>query len=107
MSSYLPKCKITVIKRSLNKDLIDQFISEEYTGMKPCEIFKEGQEIIIDPNTGKIPKHFCDWAWADIRHHINMIASGGNMMGMRNVGTAIAACSDYLRPVYFKIERMD
>ncbi len=42
MSSFMPKCKIIVLKRSLNKDLIDEFISEEYTSLEPCEIFKEG-----------------------------------------------------------------
>lgn len=73
----MPKCKITVIKRALNKDLIEEFIDDMYKDIKPCEIFKDGQEIIIDPNLAKFPDGFCDWAWADIRKDIITIAAGG------------------------------
>ena len=107
MSSFLPKCKITVLKRSLNKDLIDEFISDEYSDMQPCEIFKEGQEIVIDPNLAKVPDGFCHWAWADIRHDIMTIASGGNILGMKSKGTAITGCTDWFRPVIFKLERIE
>ena len=102
----LPNLKITVLKRTLNQDLIDKFITDEYKGMTKCEKFEDGQEIIIDPNTATVPEGFCDWAWADIRQEINLIASGGNIMGMNEEGATIASCSDWARPVYFKIERM-
>ena len=107
MSEMMPKCKITVIKTTLNKDLIDEYVIDQYKGMDKCEIFKEGQEIIIDPNTGKVPEGFCDWAWADIRKDINLIASGGNVVGMKQNGMAISACSDWFRQVFFKIERLE
>jgi len=107
MSFSMPKCKITVLKRSLNKDLIDEFISEEYTEMERCEIFKEGQEIIIDPNIPKVPEGFCDWAWADIKSDIMLVASGGDIIGMKHKGTVITGCSDWFRPVIFKVERIE
>jgi len=50
MESSMPKCKITVLKRGLNRDLIEEYIEDVYKDMKPCEIFKDGQELIIlDP----------------------------------------------------------
>lgn len=57
MESSMPKCKITVLKRSLNKDLIDEYIEDRYKDMKPCEVFKDGQEIIIDPNLAKFLRY--------------------------------------------------
>jgi len=66
MEISMPKCKITVLKRSLNSDLIEEYIEDIYKDIKPCEIFKDGQELIIDPNLAKVPDGFCDWAWADI-----------------------------------------
>ena len=53
----MPKCKITVVKRSLNKDLIEEFIDDAYKDIKPCDIFKDGQEIIIDPNLAKVLRY--------------------------------------------------
>jgi uncharacterized repeat protein (TIGR04076 family) len=103
----LPKIRITVIKTTLNQDLIDKFVIEEYKGMTICEKFKDGQEFLIDPNLASVPEGFCDWAWADIRNEINLIASGGNILGMNKKGMTISSCSDHFRPVYFKIERIE
>jgi uncharacterized repeat protein (TIGR04076 family) len=102
----LPKVKITIIKRTLNKDLIDEFIVDEYKGMMACNKFENGQEFVIDPNLASIPEGFCDWAWADIRKDINLIASGGNILGMNKKGVAVTSCTDWFRPVYFKVERI-
>jgi len=103
----MPKCRITVLKRSLNKDLIEDYLDDTYHDLKPCDIFKDGQEIIIDPNVLKVPDGFCHWAWADIRNDIITIASGGNILGMKNKGTVITGCSDWSRPVLFKVERIE
>lgn len=48
MPSEMPKCKITVLKRTINRDLIDQYLDDENKGVKPCEHFKDGQEFIVD-----------------------------------------------------------
>jgi len=106
MPDRLPNCKITIIKRNLNKDLINQFVVDAYQGMGPCEIFQDNQEIIIDPNLASVPENFCDWAWADIRKDIITIASGGNVPGMKQPGTMISSCSDWFRNVIFRIERI-
>ena len=41
MSSPMPKCKITVIKRTLNQDLIDEYIEYRLKDIEACNIFKE------------------------------------------------------------------
>ena len=108
MTFEMTKCKITVLKRTVNKDLIEEYLEEEYKDHGPCEFFKDNQEFIVDPLT--IPEEFikgCPWAWADIRKDILNVATGGNMPGIKQKGTVITGCRDWLRPVIFKIERMD
>ena len=108
MSEGIPKCKITVLKKTVNQDLIDEYLEETYRGHGVCEYFQEGQEFVIDPSA--MPEEFCaccPWAWADIRQDIMIVASGGNMPGIKNAGTIITGCRDWFRPVIFKVERAD
>jgi uncharacterized repeat protein (TIGR04076 family) len=104
-----PKCKITILKRTLNRDLLDEYLSEEYKDLGPCELFSEGQEFVLDgyEEMAAVPEGFCAWAWADIRHDILRVASGGDMPGLKQPGTAITGCTDWMRPVIFKIERIE
>ena len=104
----MPKCKITVLKRTINQDLIDQYLDEAYKDIGLCENFKDGQEFVIDPST--MPEDFCaccPWAWADIRSDILTIAAGADIPGMKQAGTVISSCTDWFRPVIFKVERME
>lgn len=103
----MPRIKITVIKKVHNQDLINEFLIEDYKGLTACDKFEIGDEFIIDPNSGSVPEGFCDWAWADIKNDIYLIASGGNINVMNKQGVAISFCSDWFRPVYFKIERIE
>ena len=58
--------KITVLKRSLFEDLAQEYVeTERKKTYGPCEIFKEGQEFIVDFYKGP-PERFCSWAWEDI-----------------------------------------
>ncbi len=103
----MPKCKITVIKKSLNKAL-----AKKYCGKKVglCEIFKEGDEFITALEK---PNGFCDWAWNDIHNCVEVIVTGGNFSKgvfegwMKDDNTIIACCTDGIRPVVFKIERIE
>jgi uncharacterized repeat protein (TIGR04076 family) len=105
MPFELPKCKITVLKRTINQDLIDEYLDDAYQDISLCECFRDGQEFVIDPSV--IPEDFCVWAWADIRKDILAVAYGGDMPGMRQRATIITGCTDWLRPVIFKVERME
>jgi uncharacterized repeat protein (TIGR04076 family) len=102
------KCKITVLKRTIHRDLIDEYLDDEHGNIGLCERFQEGQEFEIDPST--VPEDFCAccaWAWADIRDDIMTVAVGGDIPGIKQGGTVITGCRDWFRPVIFKVERLD
>jgi len=101
-------CKITVIKRTINQDIIKDYLKEKYQNVKACERFKDGQEFLIKKESRyKPPEGFCQWAWADIRNDLLTIAYGGNIPHMKNESSNIAGCTDWFRPVYFKLERVE
>jgi uncharacterized repeat protein (TIGR04076 family) len=109
MSSQIAKCKITVLKRMIDRDLIDQYLENSYEDVGPCEIFEDGQEFLLESEGefSVVPEGFCAWAWADIRKDILTIATGGNIPGYRRPGTVITGCTDWFRPVVFKVERVE
>ena len=109
MSMKLPKCKITVLKRTVNEDLVAEYLGDEFQNTGPCDCFKDGQEFVLEAiaDFHKVPKDFCDWAWGDIRKDIMTVAYGGNVAGIKQRGTIITGCTDWFRPVIFKVERME
>ena len=103
------KCKITVLKRMVNQDLIDEYMGDVYRAkdLAPCPGFEDGQTFVAD-SPGAVPEGFCAWAWANIHAEIVAIMSGGDLCPwVKQGGTAIACCTDGFRPVVFKIERLD
>ena len=95
--------KITVLKRMVNQDLVDEFCATEVT--LPCPAFTEGQEFIVEGGTR--PDGFCDSAWDDIYKSFQVVGRGGNFTGwMKEDGTMIACCGDGLRPVVFEVRRL-
>ncbi len=100
----MPKCKITVLKRMVHLDLADEYLDSEGE-FGACEQFKDGQEIVVE-HPFSMPEGFCPWAWADIRKDILLVASGGNLPWQKQRGTVIAGCTDWFRPVIFKVERL-
>ena len=101
-------CKITVLKRTFHRDLVDKYLEADRKPQGPCERFEEGQKFLINPF--KVPEEFCSccsWAWADIHDDIRYIASGANMKGFKKKETIIAGCSDWFRPVIFEIQRIE
>lgn len=109
MSVKLPKCKITVLKRTVNKDLIEEYLEEELKNTGPCDCFEDGQEFVLEAvdDFQKVPEDFCHWAWADIRKDVMTVAYGGNVSGIKQSGTIITGCTDWFRPVIFKAERIE
>lgn len=103
----MAKCKITVLKRLYNKDLIDEYCSlnlpESCTG---CPHLKIGQEFLVE-NHNQVPAQFCSWAWADIQKDVTTVMFGGQVPWIKQSGVAITCCTDGLMPVVFKIEKVD
>lgn len=99
------KVKITVLKTLHHKDLVnDYLITEQHATHSPCDYHYIGQEFIID-NFEK-PEGFCSWAWADIHREFISVMFNADFPNFKDEGTVIASCTDGLRPVVFKIERI-
>jgi uncharacterized repeat protein (TIGR04076 family) len=102
-------CKITVIKRSLNEELADKYISGP---VEPCDNYKDGQEFIVSEGLEK-PHGFCSWAWNDIYKTVVALSRGGNFNQglfadwMKDDKSLITCCTDGIRPVIFKVERLE
>jgi len=100
----MSKCKITVIKRMFNEDIAKEYCSSH----EICSMFMEGQEFLID--TPQKPPRFCDGAWAGIFLYVFAFIHGGGAFfkdWMKDENTMIACCNDGVRPVIFKLERVD
>ena len=102
----MSKCRITVVKRTLNQDLIDQYVEEGRTDFGHCQVYEDGQEFVIEGFPLK-PDGFCDWAWADIHRDVVAVMFGGSYPWIEQPGTAITCCTDGLRPVVFCVERIE
>jgi uncharacterized repeat protein (TIGR04076 family) len=102
----MAKCRITVVKRTLNQDLIDEYLSEKYEGLGSCTAFEDNQEFLIEDFPSK-PEGFCDWAWASIHKDVVAMMFGATYPWPKEAGTAITCCTDGFRPVIFKVERVD
>jgi uncharacterized repeat protein (TIGR04076 family) len=102
----MTKIKITVLRRMFNQDLAINYCKDEVT---PCPVFSEGQEFIYDHfGEGSKPNNFCEHAWVDIYTLVFTLASNGSFpTWMKNENLAIGCCSDGIRPVVFKIERIE
>ena len=83
-------------------DLFDQHAGE---GMaRTCTRVNAGQVFVA--RDMQMPEGFCSWAWADIQRDVSHLALGGDYPWMKQKGTALACCTDGLRPVIFKLERV-
>ena len=98
------KCKITVIKRMVNTDLVNEYVTDPNIFPK-CNKVSDRQEFIVS-SPFEMPEGICASAWADIRPYIITIASGGRFSMMKNPDSALATCSDPFRPVIFNIEKI-
>ena len=104
-----PKVKITVLERALFEDVCNEYGSEAFLaqgGCAPCGRFEDGQEFLLERGLDK-PEGFCSYAWADIRHELMVVLNGGNRPYIGPEGTAIVCCTDAMKPVIFKIERLE
>ena len=104
----MAKSKVTVIRREYFTDLAEKYLNNPKVGA--CPLFKDGQEFIFNWNAfWHMPQGFCSKAWGAISHYVFAQISGGVVLkGWTNDGKLmIGCCSDGVRPVIFKIERMD
>ncbi|MFX0061884.1 MAG: TIGR04076 family protein [Candidatus Hermodarchaeota archaeon] len=101
----IPKIKITVIKKYRPEEVFGHEMRQSSSGEKipPCQFFEEGQEFITNSFTR--PEEFCGWAWRDLTVRFtkfDLVDEDWPEPGMTYV-----ACGDGLRPVIFKLEKLD
>ncbi len=101
-----PTCKITVLKTLFNQDLAEEYRRSDVR-KEPCPFFSVGQEFTVD-YLAKKPEGFgCEWAWDDIHKIIMILMMKGDFGDwMKHDNTYIACCTDGIKPVVFKIERI-
>ena len=97
--------KITVLKRQDPKEIFDAYPVKEKDWFVPCKIYEDGQEFILEENLA-MPENFCASAWHTIYPNIRLLSFGGNLPFFDEEGVAISCCSDGMRPVIFKLERI-
>ncbi len=94
--------RITVIKKAFHRDVIDRHLPHLSAEAAACPVFEEGQTFEVDGPFGGKPEGFCDWAWTDIHRVVALTMMGANP----TPGTEFTCCSDGLRPVTFRIQRI-
>ena len=100
------KVKITVIKKLGTTQIFGKRLPEVADSVEEvCDALKEGQEFIV-PENGSYPQGFCTWAWNDIYPEVTTLRLGGNFPFMKKEGMIYSSCSDGVRPVIFKLERI-
>jgi len=101
------KVKVTVVKNLGRRAIFGKELPEVADGVEDvCVELTEGQEFMVQEN-GKIPEGFCTWAWHDIYPEVTHLRFGGSFPWMKKEGVIYSSCSDGLRPVIFKLERVE
>ena len=101
----MAKVKITVVKKVNNKDMFGDNPPVGFTAVPECNRLGVGQEFISDE--GSCPPGFCAWAFADIQRDITNLRFGGNFPWIKEKGAMLSCCTDGIRPVIFKLERIE
>ena len=92
--------RITIIKRTLHRDVISQYLPEAAAAAEACPEFREGQVFEIPGAVPVMPEGFCDYAWGTIERFVARACKGEKLLW----ANAFPCCADGLRPVTFHIE---
>ena len=104
----MPRAKITVLKRTFHRNLVDEYVVDEAlrSTFGACFVFGGGQTFLSE-DWPSMPEGFCERAWPDIRHEVAMVMYGASIPWIEQPGRTITCCNDGLRPVIFLIERVE
>ena len=75
--------------------------------VKACPVYEIGQEFIVGED-GEMPDGFCHWAWNDLYKVVTALRYGVNWEpdATKKGAPTVQCCTDGLRPVIFKLERV-
>jgi uncharacterized repeat protein (TIGR04076 family) len=102
------KVKITILRRFEPTEVFAKSpvkLSAQFSPLGACERYKDGQEYVIQEDM-KMPEGFCTSAWVTLYPTIRMLGFGGNPPWWEEKGVSVNCCTDGLRPVIFKLERI-
>jgi len=95
--------KITVVAKLKPGDVFDELAAEDVDAV--CEAVEMDKTYLSKDL--KMPDGFCSWAWADIQRDVAHLALGGDFRWINKPGSMVSCCTDGLRPVVFKLERVE
>jgi uncharacterized repeat protein (TIGR04076 family) len=98
------RLKITVLRRFKPEEVIDEQVVKG-SPISACDVYRDGQVFYVEDN-GLMPEGFCDWAWDDLYKVVQTLRFNGNFHWFDEPGVSVNCCTDGLRPVVFKIERV-
>lgn len=97
--------RITVLRVMDTREVYGAIPAEVNLAVHTCPRFQEGQVMVVD-QSGFMPAEFgCQWAWQDLYPLILTLQMGGNFFWLQD-GVQYACCTDGLKPVFFKLERL-
>ena len=106
-TSRQTRVKITVLKRFSTSEVFETLpatpVSE--SAVKACPYYEDDQKFIVGFDQS-MPVGFCTSAWDSVYCSVKILAYGGNKPWFKEKGVAIVCCTDGLRPVIFKLERI-
>jgi len=103
------KVKISVMKVVEPRTLFGDGVRLNTESGEPhvrCPIHEEGQEFYVYHNYS-MPEGFCPGAWRDIRESVSVLHLGGTFYPWLEENEMIKCCTDGLRPVTFRLERLE
>src|SRR5512136_2069678 len=113
VDKYPSDVKITVVKRLSSEELFKDNPPVKTSYMTACSIFSDGQVFNVGSTRSrlidyKMPEGFCPFAWDALYPWIISLAFRADYSAFYpgNPGVSIVPCSDGMRPVIFKLERM-
>lgn len=104
----MARVKITVLKRLDPKDVFGEEVPiNPMTGKHHgvCDRYTDDQEFIVEEDLA-MPEGFCGWAWHDIYKDMSVLKFGGNFPWVKE-GEMVTCCTDGIRPVSFKMKRIE
>jgi len=102
-----PTCKITVLKTLFHEDLAEEY-RHAHVHQGPCPFFEVGDEFMVNYLTERPDGFNCDWAWDDIHKILlTLMLKGDFGTWMKNKNNFITCCTDGIKPVVFKVERLE
>jgi uncharacterized repeat protein (TIGR04076 family) len=101
----MTKIRITVVKGFTAEEVFGGDVPDHFpeSFVSPCPMHPAGQEFVMEDLN--CPEGFCNWAYADIQKDLVDLFFGSEYYRDRKANWV--TCTDGMRPVVFKIERIE